>query len=270
MRELEKLTKEIPFDPVLLTDGYGDYQYLLNYYWQNEINLPISEKLVGAEDSGNTAPLMTNALIEKAHYPEEMREFFTAFNLLYWLAAFGITPETDSVFASFKTRFPGSNYLPVLDKRYDEWLAISPGKPAPDFVGYSEKGEKVSLADLKGKVLYIDVWATWCGPCIAEIPASIKLQREYSNEEKVQFVNISIDSDKLPWEKFLKENPAWKGLHIIIEADKIQSFYSAYKLFGVPRYILIDRSGNIVNMTAPRPSDEEINGEINQLLSGGS
>ena len=143
-KELENVTKEIPFDTTLLSDSYQDYQMLLNYYWYNKINLPIAAELVGP-NSGNMAPLMTNALIKKADYPEEIREFLIAFDLQYWLGAMGITPETDSVFASFRRTYKKSNYLPVLNRSYNEWLAIAPGKPAPEFEGYSPEGKKISI-----------------------------------------------------------------------------------------------------------------------------
>lgn len=267
-REHERITDEIPFDPALLTDGYADYQTLLNYYWHNTINLPVADDLI-AKDSGNLAPIKTDALIKKGDYPEALREALASFNLLYWLGAFGIAPETDAVFASFKRSYPESAYLPAINRRYNEWLALSPGKPAPDFIGYTPEGQKVSLKDLKGKIVYIDVWATWCAPCIAEIPASKNLQREFENNRDVQFLSVSIDTDKSDWVKFLKADPAWKGLHVVIEKDRIQSFHSSYKLSGVPEYILIDRSGNIVNIKAPRPSDEKAREEIKKLLAAG-
>lgn len=265
-KEFENLTSEVPFDPTLLTSGYGDYQMLLNFYWHNKINLPVSEKLLASKDSSNLAVLMTNALIKKGNYPEAIREFLIAFDLQYWLAADGITPETDSVITNFQRTYQKSIYLPALNKVYNEWLAIAPGKPAPEFEGYTSEGRKVSIKDLKGKIVYIDVWATWCGPCIAEIPAAKILQKEFTSEENIQFVNISVDGNKTDWERFIKADNAWKGLHIIIEPNKIQTFYTTYKLFGVPGYILIDHLGNIVNMKAPRPSDERIKTEIRQLL----
>lgn len=266
-QELENLTNEIPFDTTLLTDGYSDYQMLLNMYWHNNINLPISDELIMSKDSSNLVPLKTSALIKKGDYPEAIREFLIAFDLQYWLAAYGITPETDSVFADFQRTYQKSRYLAALNKVYNEWLAIAPGKPAPDFEGYTPEGNKVSIKDLKGKIIYIDAWATWCGPCVAEIPASKKLQQEFAGEEKIQFLNVSVDRNKSEWEKFLLEDRAWKGLHIIIETDKIQSFFTSYKLFGVPSYILIDQSGNIINMKAPRPSEEKVKTEIRQLLA---
>lgn len=266
-KEIENLTNNIPLDTALLTNGYGDYQMLLNFYWHNTINLPVSEQLHIAKVSRDLAPLMSNVLIKKGDYPETIREYLIALDFNYWLAAYGITTETDSVFADFKRTYQNSSYLTALNKGYNEWLAVAPGNPAPEFEGYTPDGKKVSITDLKGKVVYIDVWATWCGPCIAEIPASKKLQQEFSSNDNIQFLNVSIDRNKSEWEKFLTEDKAWKGLHLNIEPDKVQSLYTTYKLLGVPSYIIIDQSGNIVNMKAPRPSDDKVQEEIRQLLA---
>jgi len=265
-KEFENLVSEVPFNPAFLTNYSADYQMLLNFFWQNKINLPVSEDLIISKASWDLAPLMTNTLIKKGNYPEPIREFLIVLDLKYWFAAYGITPETDSVFADFKTNYQKSGYLPALNKIYNEWLAVAPGKPAPDLEGNTTDGRKISIKDLKGKVVYIDIWATWCGPCVAEIPASKKLQQEFSNETNIQFLSVSIDHNKADWEKFIKKENDWKGLHIIMDPDKIQSLNTSYKLFGVPDYILIDHLGNIVNMKAPRPSEEKIKSEIRRLL----
>lgn len=265
--EFENLAKEVPFDSTLLEDGYNDYQTLLNYYWHSHINLRVSEQLLVSKAQASLMPLMANALIKKGDYPEAIREFLIAFDLQYRFRENGITPETDSVFNSFRETYHHSVYLAALNKDYDAWLAIAPGKPAPKLEGYTLDGTKVSIKDLRGKVVYMDVWATWCGPCVAEIPASKKLQQEFAGDDRIQFLNVSVDSRKPDWQNFLANDKAWKGLHINIEADKIDSLYLRYKLLGVPTYILIDPLGNIVNMKAPRPSDAQTMTEIRKLLA---
>jgi thiol-disulfide isomerase/thioredoxin len=69
-------------------------------------------------------------------------------------------------------------------------MAIPPGNKAPDFADTTPEGKLVSLHDLAGKVVYIDVWATWCGPCRKEIPYAKKLQKEFTGNSKIAFVNI--------------------------------------------------------------------------------
>jgi thiol-disulfide isomerase/thioredoxin len=113
------------------------------------------------------------------------------------------------------------------------------------------------------------VWATWCAPCIAEIPSSIKLQQKLAKEGGIHFLNVSVDSRKSDWEKFLDENNSWKGTHIIIEPEKIDLLYKAYKFQGIPAYMLIDPAGNIIDVKASRPSDEKLEMKIRQLLAVG-
>lgn len=267
-KELGDLSNGFLFDTLLLVDGYSDYRMLLTFYWHNQINLPTSEQLRLSKASVNSGILISNALIKKINCPESIREFFIAFSLQYWLSRTGITPETDSVFASFKKAYPNSEYVPSITRNYNEWLALAAGKPAPDFEGHTPEGKKVSINDFKGKIVYLDIWATWCGPCVAEIPAAKKLQQEFSNEEKIVFLEVSVDRNKTDWKNFLKKDPNWKGLHINVEPDKILSLYNKYKLEGVPGFVLIDESGSIVNVKAPRPSEEgEIKKEIRKLLS---
>ena len=266
VKTIEKVINNITFDTTLLPDRYADYQILLNFHWHNKIRLPTT-RLIGANGSHKLAPVMTSSLIQQANYPERIREFLLAFDLHYWLSAFGITPETESVLSRFNRRYPTSRYLPALKKNYNEWLAVSPGHPAPDFEGYTQDGKKISLKSLKGKIVYMDVWATWCGPCIAEIPASKRLQQEFLNEERVEFLNVSVDANKAHWETFLKKESEWKGLHIIVDHEMTQSFYKSYKLQGIPAYALIDQHGNIIDMKASRPSDSKILDQLKMVLN---
>ena len=266
-KELTKLVEEVPFDSALMVGSYADYETLLNFYWRNSIYLPVAGELIGSEVPENSIPLLTDARIKEAGCVDAVRENLLAFNVKFWLGVYGITPETDSIFNSFKETCRRSRYLTALNKTYDEFLALAPGNPAPEFEGITPEGKKVSLKDLHGKIVYIDIWATWCGPCIAEIPASIELQQKLAKEEGIQFLNVSVDSNRSDWEKFLERNNNWTGIHIIIEPEKIGPLYNVYKLSGIPAYILLDQAGNIIDLKALRPSDEQLEMDIRQLLA---
>lgn len=267
-KELTKLVDEVPFDSALMVGSYTDYENLLNFYWRNQIYLPVAEEFNRSEHPENSIPLLSDARIRHADCSDAVRESLLAFNVRFWLGHYGITPETDSIFSDFKETYHQSKYLATLNDTYDEFLALAPGKAAPGFEGLTPEGKLVSIESLRGKIVYIDVWATWCRPCIEEIPSSIKLQQKLANEDGIEFLNVSVDSRRSDWEKFLDGNGSWTGTHIIIEPEKIDSLYKAYKFQGIPAYMLLDQAGNIIDLKASHPSDEELERKIRKLLAG--
>lgn len=135
---------------------------------------------------------------------------------------------------------------------------LLPGKPSPKFNYPDINGKNVSLDDLKGNLVYVDVWATWCGPCIREIPSLKQLEADYHGKN-IAFVSMSIDpqKDKGKWEAMVKEKDL-KGIQIFADKDWKSQFVQDYGIKGIPRFILIDENGNIITADAPRPSDPQI------------
>ncbi len=126
---------------------------------------------------------------------------------------------------------------------------------------FSKLGEK-----FKDTIIYIDIWATWCGPCKAEIPHLINLHNEYKNKP-VAFVNICISSDKKDWEQAV-DNLNLKGENYFFNKENTQLLKEKLNTFtGIPHYILINKSGKIIDDDAPRPSSDNIIKEkLNKLL----
>ncbi len=118
-------------------------------------------------------------------------------------------------------------------------------------------GKQVQLKDIcKGKFTYIDVWATWCGPCKKEIPFMEKLVERFKGNDKVQFVSISVDENVEAWKKMIAaDKPQWAQYNINGEANK--QFSADWGITGIPRFIMIDKNGNIFAADATRPSNEE-------------
>ncbi|WP_303317566.1 redoxin family protein [Flavivirga abyssicola] len=133
------------------------------------------------------------------------------------------------------------------------------GKPSPNFVNYeNHKGGTTSLADLKGKYVYIDVWATWCGPCKKEIPSLKKVEGQYHGKN-IEFVSISIDNQKDhdAWKKMVADKELG-GVQLFADNNWQSEFVRGYNIKGIPRFILIDPDGNVVNADAPRPSNPKL------------
>lgn len=141
------------------------------------------------------------------------------------------------------------------------------GKPSPSFDYENHKGGKTKLADLKGKYIYIDLWATWCAPCRAEIPYLQKLEEKYHGKN-IEFVSISIDKlkDNEKWRKFVTDKNLG-GVQLFADKDWESEFVTNYGVTGIPRFILIDPKGNVVNADAPRPSDSQLETQLNSLLN---
>ncbi len=156
-----------------------------------------------------------------------------------------------------------------LANRYDDVAKIKKmiGQPTPTFSNYeNHDGSTTSLSDLKGKYIYIDVWATWCSPCIAEIPALKKLEKELGG--KMHFVSISIDKvDKHEaWKKMVEEKEL-KGIQLYADNNWESQFVRDFGINGIPRFILIDPLGNVVKPDAPRPSNPKTKDLLSSLLA---
>jgi thiol-disulfide isomerase/thioredoxin len=130
------------------------------------------------------------------------------------------------------------------------------GSPAYNFAYLNTEGQKVSMADLKGKVVLVDVWATWCGPCKKEIPHLKKLEEEFKGRN-LEFVSISIDAekDKEKWKEMVAKEKLG-GTQLFAGSESELSKY--YNINTIPRFMVFDQQGRIMSVDAPRPSEPEL------------
>ena len=149
-----------------------------------------------------------------------------------------------------------------ITKTTDSWLERKTavdnmpkeGEPAIDFNYPDTDGNKFSLTSFKGNLVYVDVWATWCGPCKAEIPSLQKLEADYHGKD-ITFMSVSVDTDKEAWEKMVAEKELGG---VQLWADGWSKITKDYAIFGIPRFMLFDSEGNVISTNAPRPSSDEI------------
>ena len=140
------------------------------------------------------------------------------------------------------------------------------GMMAPEFFFTDREGNVHSSKEFLGKVVYIDCWATWCGPCCREIPYLEKRVAEYQGNGKVRFVSISMDSNRQAWLKKLdKDNPAWE--QFILDKVQDEALSKAFGINGIPRFILLNADGTIADSDAFRPSDKDFHQQLDAVLN---
>lgn len=141
------------------------------------------------------------------------------------------------------------------EREHQKLIGLRKGDPSPGFNYPDQNGKNVSLEDLRGKYVYVDVWATWCAPCKMEIPYLKQMDEDYQGKD-IEFVSLSIDKieHKEKWLKMIEEENLG-GIQLLADKDFSSEFVMAYNITGIPRFILIDKEGKIISSNAPRPSN---------------
>jgi thiol-disulfide isomerase/thioredoxin len=154
----------------------------------------------------------------------------------------------------FVMKFENQDYINKIEESLITLKNIAPGKTAPDFTYPDVEGNMVSLSDFLGKYVYIDVWATWCGPCKHEIPFLKELDEKYK-DRNIVFMSVSIDraEDKQDWIDMIIEKEM-KGIQLF--AGSGAPISDDYMIKYIPRFILVGPDGKIISNDASRPSDE--------------
>ncbi|WP_299800704.1 TlpA disulfide reductase family protein [uncultured Maribacter sp.] len=142
-------------------------------------------------------------------------------------------------------------------KKTQAAMGLVEGKKSPSFSYLDNNGAKIGIEDFQGKYIYIDIWATWCAPCIKQIPYLKKLEERYHGKN-ISFVSISVDKEEAfdRWLRMIKVKELG-GTQLFSDKSFNSTFMKAYGITSIPRFILIDPNGNIVDAEAPRPSFEK-------------
>lgn len=171
--------------------------------------------------------------------------------------------EADEMIVLFRKHVKDAKSIDNFNALCAKWEKLKSGNPSAAGFSYPDiNGKTVSMADLKGKYIYIDVWATWCGPCRGELPALKELEEKYAGKD-IHFVSMSCDKNKKAWEDMVKKEEM-KGIQLHMGTDK--TFMDAYLINGIPRFILLDRDGNIISANMTRPSDPKTAEKFDELL----
>jgi len=222
-------------------------------------NISISENNAGFDSKLDYLRLVISDRLGLTNLKIKEELAFTIANL-----AIEKTDSLDLFLKTYKNFTKNEEHLKKITAKYLNLKGITKGKQAPNFEFKNEKDELISLTDLKGNVIYLDIWATYCKPCLEEIEPSKKLQKKLSNK-KIKFVNVCIESKNETWLKLIKKKE-FAGIQLYCTKEGEDKFKENYVVESLPRYIIIDKEGKIYDINAKRPSDIELEKELLKIL----
>ncbi|MCH4554124.1 TlpA family protein disulfide reductase [Aestuariibaculum lutulentum] len=220
------------------------YKYEVEYLRKNQTLESIPDFLKFIEDKTKHKDLSDflkanyiKALIEMPSYWEKHEKLFN-------------TEVLTQTLNSEKTNL----YYNLIEQTSSSFYASQNGEIAYLFKAEDKFGNQFNLESLIGKVIFIDTWATWCGPCINHRPKVLEFAKKYKNNNEVKILLVSVDSSKDKWLSFLdKENEEY-GQNLFIQNGMRTEFGNNYNIKSIPRYILIGKDGKIINSNIKEPS----------------
>ena len=266
---VKKVAEHLPLDTVALQTGMFDYSLVASQFYQHRINNAVYEE--NDELEGDSLESVFSMLVEKkikaANYPKLIEDFVRVISADVQIGLNGLSPNMVKLAAVLEREVASEDFKKVIREDIARWEKIGPGKPAPDFEGMTPDGKRLALSDLRGKIVYVDIWATWCSPCLGEFPDSKKVHAAFKDNDQVAFLYVSVDQDTLAWKKMVAGNRVPAGRHMLSGTDAPGSVWNLYHVWGIPRYLLIDANGRMVATHAARPSSGHVQGELRKLLN---
>lgn len=178
-----------------------------------------------------------------------------------------VKPLIDEYVKKYSTPENAEN-IKELEKAYAQAAQLAPGNEPPAFIVKDKNGKEVSLKDFKGKVLYMDFWASWCAPCRQQMKLGApKLHKMFENNKDVVFLYVNLDKAMASGEKAIAEDNI-QGTHVFAgDFTPDNPVARAFNISGIPRYVIIGKDGTIFDVDAPRPTDENTPARLREALN---
>ncbi|MBK3518199.1 TlpA family protein disulfide reductase [Carboxylicivirga marina] len=191
----------------------------------------------------------------------DIKQHFTHSMMMQYLTYNGVDKGKD-FYKYYRETVTKKAFLDEFNTKFDELNKIQKGRVCPDFKYIDVNGEQRSFEEFKGKYIYIDLWATWCGKCVAQFPYLKELKEKYKNNN-IAFVGLNNDRTHAIMINYMKENNMHGEQWYLGQNTE---FYDFFNIVGQPRFILLDREGKIYDSYMPRADQmDQITSYFDQL-----
>ena len=159
----------------------------------------------------------------------------------------------------------GNSYRRVFDQPVLTEIELRTGKDPLDFYALDVAGDTVRIGDFRGSYVFVDFWATWCGPCIQQEPHFNRMVRTFDEEAPIRFLKLSVDAARSSWVAYDQSELPEHVADLWVDTDQQQILRNGKFLDGIPRYVLFGPDGQIVQERLPPPS-RALGGELRSLI----
>ena len=259
IKELQDLCTAVDLDNAANFNDYPEYQTLVH----NIFKLRIYSYKVQYEFNDPWGKILADFKTIKS---ENIKQALAPL-LIEGVSPTSAATTNEELMALIPQIIKNTELLQELNQRINLVNKLKSGQPFPPFEGVVDMNDKsisFEQLNLKGKMLFIDIWATYCPDCRKELPFLETLQQTYKGKP-ITFVSISVDRDKEAWKAMVKEKKL-RGIHLYASPETKELFKELYDLRSIPRYMLIDEKGNIINANLPMPSDKNLKELITATL----
>jgi len=254
-------------------DADADFVNFVNAFDLNdEDNLPLAGQILRWNLGVTDNPENENAAIIQMRFIQKNITNQAIINrlalgLIRGQMSSGGGEDLSRVFAFYNQLATDASEQTELIAIYNQLVTLAQGAPALDFEMQDIDGNTVRFLDVigQGKVVYINVWATWCGPCRAEKPHFNRLAEMHKNNPNIEFISISLDNNLRRWHTFL-EAEDMPGRQFVVPAAFESEFARIYNVRGIPRFMAFDKDGSIITIDAPRPSSPTVEAFLEAVL----
>jgi thiol-disulfide isomerase/thioredoxin len=230
-------------DKLLGNKHFRSYIEALSNYFQEQTKVtdsPYTEQYLAADN-----------LLEN----EKIKWWFRA-NIIKRGVNKGVLVEMVPFYDDFARSNPYKEFDQLVVDAFQSANRLAAGSNAPDFNLTDINGKMISLKDFKGKVVYIDFWATWCRPCISKMQQMKSFEEEFAKKNKdVVFVHVSLDGEADKWMSHVNQNN-YPGMHLISAGGTNGGIALSYEVKAVPKFYIIDKNGKFA--TQPKTTELEV------------